>query len=176
MAPMVIDGGMGGLEQSFHHPKAGQSAHNSSAQEEQRNRSEGASQKNEKKDLLKAVNNIVGLLNENKKKAGRKAIEKYAKVLRDSFALKKRESNNDDNAFIIRQNLKNVIETALRNRPNPFFAAIPPIIRSWAAVTAQITSNEVVWQPRIIVPARRAKELVVRDAESEPSLRNRTPQ
>jgi hypothetical protein len=153
MAPMVINGGVGGLEQSFHHPEAGQSAHNSSAQEEQRNRSEGASQKNGKKDLLKAVNDIVGLLNENKKKAGRRAIEKYAKILRNSFALKKRESNDNDNAFIIRQNLKNVIETALRNRLNLFPAATPPIVRNWAAVIAQTTSSEAVWQPRVVVPA-----------------------
>jgi uncharacterized FlaG/YvyC family protein len=90
MAPMVINGGMGGFEQSFHHPETGQSAHNSSAQEEQRNRSEEASQKNGEEDLLKAVNDIVGLLDENKKEAGRKTIKKYAKVLRDSFALKKR--------------------------------------------------------------------------------------
>jgi hypothetical protein len=68
MAPMVINGGVGELEQSFHHPKAGQSAHNSSAQEEQRNRSEGASQRNGEEDLLKAVNDIVELLDENKKK------------------------------------------------------------------------------------------------------------
>jgi hypothetical protein len=72
-------------------------------------------QKNGEKDLLKAVNNIVGLLNEDKKKAGRKVIKRYAKVLRDSFALKKRESNDDDNAFITRQNLKNVIEIVLQN-------------------------------------------------------------
>jgi hypothetical protein len=142
MAPMVIDEGMGGLEQSFHHPEAGQSAHNSSAQEEQRDRSEEASQKNEEENLLKAVNDIVGLLNEDKKKAGRKAIERYAKILRDSFALKKRESNDDNNAFITRQNLKNVIETALRNRLNPFSAAIPPMVRSWIAIIAQITSND----------------------------------
>jgi hypothetical protein len=121
------------------------------------------------------LTDIVGLLDENKKKAGRRVIERYAKVLRDSFVLKERESN-DDNAFIIRQNLKNVIETVLRNRPNPFFAAISPIIRSWAAVIAQITSNKAVWQPKVIVPARRAKELVIRDAGSEPSLRNRTLQ
>jgi hypothetical protein len=76
MAPMVIDGGVGGLEQSFHHPEAGQSAHNSSAQEEQRDRSEGASQKNGEEDLLKVVNDIVGLLDEDKKKAGRRAIER----------------------------------------------------------------------------------------------------
>jgi hypothetical protein len=65
MALMVINGGMGELEQSFHHPEAGQSAHNSSAQEEQRDRNEGASQKNGEENLLKAVNDIVGLLNEN---------------------------------------------------------------------------------------------------------------
>jgi hypothetical protein len=130
MALMVIDEGIRELEQSFHHPEAGQSAHNSSAQKEQRNRSEGASQRNKEEDLLKAVNDIVGLLNEDKKEAGRRAIERYAKVLRDSFALKKRESNNDDNAPITRQNLKNVIKTALRNRPNPFFAAISPIVRN----------------------------------------------
>jgi hypothetical protein len=116
--------------------------HNSSAQKEQRDRSEEASQKNREKDLLKAVNDIVGLLDEDKKKTGRKIIKRYAKILCDNFALKKRENNNDNNAFIIRQNLKNVIETALRNRSNPFFAAIPPIIRSWAAVIAQITSSE----------------------------------
>jgi hypothetical protein len=142
MAPMVINKRMEGHEQSFHYPKAGQSAHNSSAQEEQQDRSEGTLQKNRKKDLLKAVNNTVGLLDEDKKKAGRKAIKKYAKILRDSFALKKRESNDDDNPPITRQNLKNVIETVLQNRLNPFFAAIWPIIRNWAAVIAQITSSE----------------------------------
>jgi hypothetical protein len=115
-------------------------------------------------------------LDENKKKAGRRIIEKYAKILRNNFALKKRENNDNDNAFIIRQNLKNVIETVLQNRLNPFSAAISPIIRSWAAVTAQITSSEAAWQPRVVVPARRTKELVIRDAESKPSLRNRTPQ
>jgi hypothetical protein len=88
-------------------------------------------QKNGEENLLKAVNDIIGLLNENKKKAGRKTIERYAKILRDNFVLEERESNDDDNAFITRQNLKNVIETALQNRSNPFSAAIPPIVRSW---------------------------------------------
>jgi hypothetical protein len=34
MALMVINKGMGELEQSFYHPEAGQSAHNNSAQKE----------------------------------------------------------------------------------------------------------------------------------------------
>jgi hypothetical protein len=84
-------------------------------------------------------------LDEDKKKAGRKVIERYAKLLRDNFALKKRESNDNNNAFIIRQNLKNVIEIVLRNQSNFFSAAIPPIVRSWAAIIAQITSSEAAW-------------------------------
>jgi hypothetical protein len=80
------------------------------------------------------------------------AIERYAKVLRDSFALKKRGSNDDDNAFVTRQNLKNVIEIALQNRPNSSSAAIPLIIRNWTAVIAQITSNKAAWQLRVVVP------------------------
>jgi hypothetical protein len=93
-------------------------------------------------------------LDEDKKKAGRKTIERYAKVLRDSFALKERGSNDNDNAFITKQNLKNVIETVLRNQPNPFFAAIQPMVRNWAAVIAQITNSEAVWQPRVVILAR----------------------
>jgi hypothetical protein len=37
MAPMVINKGVGGLEQSFYHPKAGQSALNDNTAREQRN-------------------------------------------------------------------------------------------------------------------------------------------
>jgi hypothetical protein len=109
-------------------------------------------------------------LDEDKKKAGHKVIERYAKVLYDNFALKKRESNDNDNVFITKQNLKNVIETVLRNRPNSFFAAIPPMVCNWAAVIAQITSSEAAWQPRVVVLIQRAKELVVRGAESKLSL------
>jgi hypothetical protein len=90
-------------------------------------------------------------LDEDKKEAGRRAIEKYAKILRDSFALKERESNDDDNAFITRQNLKNVTETVLRNRLNFFFAAISLIVCSWIAMIAQITSSEAAWQLRVVV-------------------------
>jgi hypothetical protein len=118
---MIINGGMGELEQSFHHPKAGQSALNDNAAKEQRNHGKEASQKNGKKDLLKAVNEIVGLLNKDKKKAGRKTIERYAQILRDSFAAKKRKSNDNNDAPITKRDLKNLLDTALRSRPNPFF-------------------------------------------------------
>jgi hypothetical protein len=38
------------------------------------------------------------------------------------------------------------------------------------------TSSDGAWQPKMVVPARQAKELVIRNPGTEPSLRNRTPQ
>jgi hypothetical protein len=176
MAPIVIDGGIGGLEQSFHHPKAGRNALNDNAAKEQRNHGKGASQNDKEKDLLKAVNEIVGLLNKDKKKAGRRAIERYAQILRDNLAAEKRKSSNSDDAPITKRNLKNLFDTALRFRPNPLSTDQPPLVRSWAAMAAQATSSDGAWQPKMIVPARRAKELVIRNPETEPLLRNRISQ
>jgi hypothetical protein len=176
MAPMVINGKMGGLEQSFHHLEAGQSALNDNAAKEQRDYGKGASQKDGKEDLLRAVNEIVGLLDKDKKKADRKAIERYAQVLRDSFAAKKRRSSDSNNAPITKRNLKNLLDTALRSRPNPLSTGQPLFIHSWAAVAAPATSSDGIWQPKMIVPARRAKELVIRNPGTEPSLQNRTSQ
>jgi hypothetical protein len=176
MAPMVIDGGVGGLEQSFHHPEAGQSALNDNAAREQRDHGKGASQRDGKEDLLRAVNEIVGLFDEDKKKAGRRVIERYAQVLRDSFAAEERRSSDSDDAPITKRDLKNLFDTALRSRPNPSSTGQPPFVHSWAAVAAPATSSDEAWQPKMVVPARRAKKLVIRNPGTEPSLRNRTSQ
>jgi hypothetical protein len=176
MAPMIINEGMGGLEQSFHHPKAGQNAFNDNAAKEQRDYGKGASQKDGEEDLLRAVNEIVGLLDEDKKEADRRAIERYAQVLRNSFAAKKRKSSDSDDAPITKRDLKDLFDTALRFRPNFPFTGQPPFVYSWAAVAAPATSSDGAWQPKMIVPARRTKELVIRNPETEPSLRNRTSQ
>jgi hypothetical protein len=113
MAPMVINEGMGELEQSFYHPEAGQSALNDNAAKEQRDYGKGALQKDGEEDLLKAVNEIVGLLNENKKKAGCRTIERYVQVLRDNFATEKRKSSDSNDASITKRDLKNLFDTAL---------------------------------------------------------------
>jgi hypothetical protein len=176
MAPMVINGGMGGLEQSFHHPEAGQNALNDNAAKKQQNHGKGASPKDGKENLLRAVNEIVGLFDKNKKKAGRRAIEKYAQVLRDSFAAEERRSSDSNDASITKRDLKNLLDTALRSRPNPFFTGQPPFVHSWAAVAAPAISSDGAWQPKMIVPARRAKKLVIRNLGTESLLRNRISQ
>jgi hypothetical protein len=43
-------------------------------------------------------------------------------------------------------------------------------------VAALATSSDGAWQPKMIVLARRAKELVIRNSGTEPLFRNRTPQ
>jgi hypothetical protein len=145
MAPMVIDEEVGELEQSFHHPKAGQSAFNDNAAKEQRNHGKGASQRDGEEDLLKAVNEIVGLFDKDKKKAGRRAIERYAQILRDSFAAEERRSSDNDDAPITKRDLKNLFDTALRFRPNFFSIGQPSFVHSWAAVAAPATSSNGAW-------------------------------
>jgi hypothetical protein len=176
MAFMVIDEGVGGFEQSFHHPKAGQNVLNDNAAKEQRNHGKEASPRNGEEDLLRVVNEIVGLLDEDKKEAGRRAIERYAQVLRDSFAAEERRSSDNNDASITKRDLKDLFDTALRFRPNPPFIGQPSFVYSWAAVAAPATSSDGVWQPKMVVSARRAKKLVIRNPGTESLLRNRISQ
>jgi hypothetical protein len=43
-------------------------------------------------------------------------------------------------------------------------------------MAAPAISSDGAWQPKMIVPARRAKELIIRNLGTEPSLQNRTSQ
>jgi hypothetical protein len=43
-------------------------------------------------------------------------------------------------------------------------------------MAAPAISSDGAWQPKMVVLARRAKKLVIRNPGTEPSLRNRTPQ
>jgi hypothetical protein len=126
MAPMVIDAGVGGLEQSFHHPEAGQSARNADTENEQRASSNGASRSHGEKDISAIVDKIVGLLDDDKKKEGRRAIEKLVQVLRDNIASERRKSGEDEP--ITKSDLRDLLEIALRSRPQmtPPSATPPP--------------------------------------------------
>jgi hypothetical protein len=73
---MVINGGVGGLEQSFHYPKAGLNGRNPNKENDQRASSDGVSRNYGERDISAAVDKIFGLLNDEKKEEGRRAIEK----------------------------------------------------------------------------------------------------
>jgi hypothetical protein len=52
----------------------------------------------------------------------------------------------------------------------------PPQPGSWAAVGAKAASSDGAWQPKMVVPARRSRKLVVRGGGADANLRNQTPQ
>jgi hypothetical protein len=108
---MVIDGGVGGLEQSFYHPEAGLSARNANKKNEQRASSDGAPRAYGEGDISAAVDKIVGLLDNNRKKEGRRAIKKLVQVLKDNIATERRKSG--ENEPITKSDLRNLLKIAL---------------------------------------------------------------
>jgi hypothetical protein len=76
MALMVVDGGMKGFEQSFHHPQFGQSAYNADATNMQQFSEKRISRINNAMNLTNAMNDIIKLMNDDKKKVSRRIIER----------------------------------------------------------------------------------------------------
>jgi hypothetical protein len=75
MALMVVDGGVEGLEQSFHHPQFGQNAYNANATNAQQPSGKRISRSNGAINLINAMNDIVRLMNDDKKNISRRAIK-----------------------------------------------------------------------------------------------------
>jgi hypothetical protein len=137
---MVIDAGVGGLEQNFHHSEAGQSARNANTENEQRASSIGASRNYGEEDISAAVDKIVGLLDDDRKKEGRRAIEKLIQVLKDNTASERRKSGEDEP--IMKSDLRNLLEIALRSRPQTTPLSATFQTRNWATVAAQTSSSD----------------------------------
>jgi hypothetical protein len=81
MALMVVDGEMEELEQSFHHPQSGQSAYNANATNTQQFSEKKMSRNNGAMNLTNAMNDIIKLMNDNKKKVSRRAIERLIQLV-----------------------------------------------------------------------------------------------
>jgi hypothetical protein len=175
MAPMVVNEGTEELEQNFHHPETGQSAHNAGTTNTQRASGESAQKSHKNENIANAVNKIIACIKDNKKKESRRAIKGLMLAIREQAAIKQRAPN--DNAPVTKGEFKNILKAALLNRlpivrPNQ----TPPQHRSWAAVITGILSSDEAWQIKMVVPARRSRKLVVRSGNAAAPLRNKTPQ
>jgi hypothetical protein len=82
MAPMVVDGGMEGFEQSFHHPQFGQSAYNANTTNTQEFSGKRISRSNNAINLTNAINDIIKLMNDERKKISRQIIERLVQLVR----------------------------------------------------------------------------------------------
>jgi hypothetical protein len=82
MAPRVVDGGVEGLEQSFYHLQFGQSAYNAIATNTQRSSEKEMSRNNNATDLTNAMDDIIRLMDDDKKEISRQAIERLVQLVR----------------------------------------------------------------------------------------------
>jgi hypothetical protein len=121
-------------------------------------------------DLTNAVNDIVKLVNDDKKKVSCRAIERLIQLVRENA-----QQSSSDNEPIMKIDLREILSLALAGHRLANRTPIPPQPGSWAAVAARAASSDGAWQPKMVVPARRSRELVVRGGSADANLRNRTP-
>jgi hypothetical protein len=70
--------------------------------------------------------------------------------------------------------LREILSLALAGHRLANRTPIPPQPGSWAVVAARAASSDKAWQPKMVIPARRSKKLVIRENGTDANLRNRT--
>jgi hypothetical protein len=120
------------------------------------------------------MNDIIKLVDDNKKKVSRRAIERLIQLVRKNAQHEQRSSS--DNEFITKTDLREILSLALVGHRLANHTPTPSQPGSWAAVAAKAASSDGAWQPKMVVPVRRSRKLVVRGGSADANLRNRTPQ
>jgi hypothetical protein len=112
-------------------------------------------------------------VNDNKKEVSRRAIERLVQLVRKNAQYEQRSSSN--NKPITKTDLREILNLALAGHRLANRTPTPLQPSNWAAVAAKAASSDGAWQPKMVVPARRSKELVIRENGADANLRNRTP-
>jgi hypothetical protein len=86
------------------------------------------------------------------------------------------QRNSGDNEPITKTDLREILSLALAGHRLANCTPISPQPGSWAAVAARAASSDGAWQPRMVVPARRSRKLVIRGDGADANLRNRISQ
>jgi hypothetical protein len=95
-------------------------------------------------------------------------------LVRENAQYEQRSSS--DNEPITKTDLREILSLALAGHRLANRTPTPPQPGSWAAVAARAASSDGAWQPKMVVPARRSRKLVVRGGGADANLRNRTSQ
>jgi hypothetical protein len=72
--------------------------------------------------------------------------------------------------------LREILSLALAGHRLANRTPIPPQLSSWAAVAARAASSNKIWQPKMVIPARRSKKLVIRGNSADANLWNQISQ
>jgi hypothetical protein len=122
--------------------------------------------------LTNVINDIIRLVNDNKKKISRRAIERLIQLVREDAQYEQRNSSN--NEPIIKTDLREILSLTLAGYRLANRTPTPPQPGSWATVAARAASSDKEWQPKMVIPARRSKKLIIREDGADANLRNRT--
>jgi hypothetical protein len=89
--------------------------------------------------LINAINDIIRLMNDNKKKVSRRAIERLVQLVRKNAQYEQRSSS--DNELITKTDLREILSLALAGHRLANRTPTPPQPGSWAAVAARAASS-----------------------------------
>ncbi|CAJ2505083.1 Uu.00g124770.m01.CDS01 [Anthostomella pinea] len=172
--PMVINQGRAGLEQSLHHPNARRSATNATAPAVSEAQRGGAKEQTTlKKDLANlvkegALEEVIQIVHRYAAIEARKATEANAKTATIT-------TGNRNTKAITRDELNRSIEAAFRRFMLKTHQAVPGTTgpRSWANVAAAggpVATNT----PKVFVPGRIQREVIIQNSGSIPEMTKRT--
>jgi hypothetical protein len=169
---MVVDEGTGGIAQSRHHPHAGESAHGPLSADATRTNSETEKQwTNIADELLKR---IAGLVIPGKE-------EEVAEAVKDvigEVAHETRSPTADETIELIKdavKEMKKEVKESIKETIAEMSSAATVVNapqQTWAQTAA---AGAPAWEPRLVVPARNAREVIVRAKDTTPDLNKRAP-
>jgi len=175
---MCVDSGSCGLEHSRYNPEYGVSAE----APRQVNEETASEQRDRQLETLKTnFFNLVAARNTEKAleaaaafiEAAEKRVSALERREDDASRNNNSKENSDENIIkIIRSEVKTAVQTAIRETSSSPAPSSAP--RSWASVVGSRPwggSAGVAQEPRIVVPARREREVIVRKGEGDSSQR-----
>jgi hypothetical protein len=168
--PMVVDSGLAGLEQSVHHPRAGVSATGTPLPGSGSGAGKGVEGLGVSTDLMQSFKDLVAIGKEVEFE------QTLHKALRDAFqrGASSTTHNNNNN---IHQELRAIRSTIDQlTRVPPAQSSADTSRKTWAAVAAAAAGagGPAVYTPKVVVPERRNREIVVKATDLAPELAART--
>ncbi|KAK8013598.1 hypothetical protein PG991_009191 [Apiospora marii] len=169
--PMVVDAGRAGFAQSQHHPRSNVAAYNQGPQTPQ---TRPGSDNGSKRGIGEAIEHLERLITSLAVPEGvREEIFQVIGELRAETTEPRPHLDDDDNAPVTRGELRKIVGEAIAQATQDPKAVQT---KSWAQVaSAPRGSDPAAWQPKVIVPARRNREVVIKSVDQSNDIQKRRP-
>jgi hypothetical protein len=177
--PMIIDRGASGLEQSRHHPLAGESAGDPITWRSSQDQ-ESTTDITTPEESIRRIETLLhnGFVTGEREKTIKGVIE----IVRTAYETIKQRyrdthdtpTNTDQDPPLTLKSIQQLIETTVAKSIKK---EIPQQQRTWASVAATPStgSDNSTWQTKAVIPARREKEVIIKNTSQEADMANRSP-